>query len=97
MQASIIRCVHSYNFDRLIYENDPQVAAETDIPAEIFETVIQGMVDASRIGTHPQPLATIRSPWPSKNRYARNHRLSQLHLYRFRARRGPADRRGGGY
>jgi penicillin-binding protein 2 len=51
MQASIIRCVHSYNFDRLIYENDPQVAAETDIPAEIFETVIQGMVDASRIGT----------------------------------------------
>lgn len=50
MDLSIVKSVNSYNFEEVIEETVPTVAAEIDAP-EAFEAVIQGMVQASRIGT----------------------------------------------
>ncbi len=51
MKVSIIRSVNSYNFDKQVSEYTPEVANQMDnVPQSAFETVIQGMVAASKPG-----------------------------------------------
>lgn len=52
MDLNIIKSVETYNRDKVISENKPTVISEmNDVPKEVFETVREGMVMASRTGT----------------------------------------------
>lgn len=50
MDVSIVKSINSYSFEEVVEETVPAVAEHLDSP-EAFETVIKGMVQASRIGT----------------------------------------------
>ncbi len=50
MDLTILKSVKSYTFDETFYEHEPEVAEKTDADAA-FDTIREGMVAASRIGT----------------------------------------------
>ena len=50
MEVSILKSVRSYTFDKVIYEHEPKVV-ETIEADEAFDTIRDGMIAASRIGT----------------------------------------------
>lgn len=50
MELTLLKSVNSYLFDETVYEHEPKVAAKIDAE-EALETVREGMVAASRIGT----------------------------------------------
>lgn len=51
MELSIIKRISSYNFDKTLYEHVPSVASVSSIEDKHFDTLKEGMVDVSRIGT----------------------------------------------
>ncbi len=51
MDVNIVKSIESYTFDETVFTSQPRVAQQVDAPPEAFETVIQGMVKASRVGT----------------------------------------------
>ncbi|WRS28767.1 penicillin-binding transpeptidase domain-containing protein [Oscillospiraceae bacterium MB08-C2-2] len=51
MQVSIVKEIRDYSMDTVVEAFDPVVADRVDAPDEAFETVIAGMVTASRSGT----------------------------------------------
>ncbi len=51
MDTNIIKSIYSYDMEEVIYERQPQVVVDMDyVDDEVFETVIDGMVMASRPG-----------------------------------------------
>lgn len=50
MEVSILKSVRSYTFDKVVYEHEPKVV-ETIEADEAFDTIRDGMIAASRIGT----------------------------------------------
>ena len=52
MDVNIIKSIETYNRDKIIAENKPKVVSDmNDVPKEVFESVREGMVMASRTGT----------------------------------------------
>ncbi len=51
LKLTIINSINTYNFEENIYTHIPEVAYKMDVPKDHFDTVIQGMVNASHIGT----------------------------------------------
>lgn len=51
MNVHIVQSIESYTFDSTVSVTEPTVAQQVQAPPEAFETVIEGMVRASRIGT----------------------------------------------
>jgi len=51
MKVTLVREVRTYNMSEVIRPFEAQVAYQMQSPPEVFETVIQGMVLASRVGT----------------------------------------------
>lgn len=54
MEAHIVKSIEGYNLDKTISVTEPKVAQKVDASEEAFESVIEGMVRASRIGTSSQ-------------------------------------------
>lgn len=51
MELTLLKAVKSYTLDQTIYEHKPKVAQVMDAPKEAFDTVREGMIAASRVGT----------------------------------------------
>lgn len=51
LKLTIINSINTYNFEENIYTHTPEVAYKMEVAKEHFDTVIDGMVQASHIGT----------------------------------------------
>ncbi len=51
MKLTMVKSINDYTLDNTLYQHAPEVAQIVEAPQSSFETVIEGMVQASRIGT----------------------------------------------
>ena len=66
MNISIIKEITSYDKKDVIYEHIPSVACNVKAKPEVFETVIEGMTRASRVGTARKHFGNYPITVPSK-------------------------------
>ncbi|MBP0979761.1 MAG: hypothetical protein J6C55_03885 [Oscillospiraceae bacterium] len=66
MKVSIIKQIKSYDNKTVIYEHNPKVVCNVKATPQVFETVIEGMTRASRIGTARRYFGNYPITVPSK-------------------------------
>ena len=51
LKLSLVHSISSYNFEETLFEHQPEVAYQMDVPQWVFDTVRDGMVQCSRTGS----------------------------------------------
>lgn len=89
MEAHIVKSIEDYNFDKTVFETKPVVAGYVDAPREAFDTVAEGMLRATRIGTSQNYIGDYPIDIASKTGTPETHRYPNSVFIAFAPVRDP--------